>query len=72
MRYIFIPILVTASIILFFNCAFILLFVPKSPDISTPENDTENTEDNLETKTYELTPEELEGLLGKDNEADDY
>lgn len=72
MRYIFIPILVTASIILFFNCAFILLFVPKSPDISIPENDTENTEDNLETKTYELTPEELEGLLGKDNEADDY
>lgn len=71
MRYILIPVLVTAFIILFFNCIFILLFVPKSPDSSPTENEIEDKEDNPETKNYELTPEELEGLLGKDNDCDD-
>lgn len=69
MRYIFIPILVTIFIILFFNVIFILLFVPKIAEEVVQEEDSE--EDNLETKTYELTPEELEGLLGKDEEVDE-
>lgn len=68
MRYIFIPILLVAFIILFINCIFILLFVPTVQENSF-QSETENKEeDNPETKTYELTPEELEGLLGKEDE----
>ena len=69
MRYIFIPVLVAVFAIVFFNCLFILLFVPKLPD--EPVSDAEDDEDNLETKTYELTPEELEGLLAKDDDMDE-
>ena len=54
---------------IFFVVIFILLFVPKIADEIVQEEDSE--EDNLETKTYELTPEELEGLLGKDEDVDE-
>lgn len=71
MRYIFIPILLTVFIILFVNCIFILLFVPNEQE-DYFQNETENKEeDNSETKTYELTPEELEGLLGGNEESDE-
>ena len=69
MRYIFIPILITVFIILSFNSIFILLFVPKSIENSNLSETENNKEDeDPETKTYELTPEELEGLLGKDED----
>lgn len=70
MRYILIPVLASAVIILFFNCIFILLFVPKANEgTQTETDDKENGE--TETKTYELTPEEIEGLLGTDEENEE-
>lgn len=71
MRYIFIPILLTVFIILSVNCIFILLFVPNAQENSVQSEVENKEEDNPETKTYELTPEELEGLLGKDEESVD-
>lgn len=71
MRYIFIPILLTVFIILSVNCIFILLFVPNVQENSVQSEVENKEEDNPETKTYELTPEELEGLLGKDEESVD-
>ncbi len=71
MRYIFIPILLTVFIILSVNCIFILLFVPNAQENSVQSEVENEEEDNPETKTYELTPEELEGLLGKDEESVD-
>lgn len=70
MRYIFIPILLAVFIILFVNCIFILLFVPNIQE-NAFLNESENREEdnNQGTKTYDLTPEELEGLLGKDEEV---